>query len=136
MQSSADNLVPFAGSHSEADMCGLSAAYRSPVVAVQGVADGAAARGGSLVKQATTSTSFSAIKKIEERNSLLCRICNLTDGVVEETLELGRAVARAWRINLLEERQEELPDATKSAVHLILAPREIVSVEIEFARHA
>jgi mannosylglycerate hydrolase len=134
-------LVPYAGDHLAADVKGLSQRYRVPVMTLQGVWDGHAAGGAGLVRKSTPFACVSAIKRHEERDTLVVRLYNLAGGNVEETLAFARPVARAWRVSLLEERLGELavergapPDAPRSAgeLRVTLGPFEIVTLEVEF----
>jgi len=122
-------LVPFVGDCISADIKGMAAGWRTPVLVVQGVADNAIAGGASLLRKASTSTAISAVKQHAARDSLVVRLYNLTAEPVEETLTLGQNIVGAWMVGVLEARQEELV-AEGRVLRVALAPYRIVTVEI------
>ncbi len=109
--------------------------YRVPVAVGQGVRDGSVAGGRGLLRKSTSATSISAVKKHESRNTLVVRLYNLIGSPVDETLTLGVNVVRAWRTNLLEERQTPIDVEAPREVRLHLDPHEIVTIELELDRH-
>ncbi|MFQ5653333.1 MAG: alpha-mannosidase [Planctomycetota bacterium] len=127
-------VVPFAGSHLEAGIKGISLRYRTPVLAVQGVADGRVRGGEGLLARKTDRTSISAVKKHDTRDTLLVRLYNLGGEAVEEILVLGLDIVSAWRTNLLEERVSQLPVTGRREVTVPLKAHEIATVEMELDR--
>ena len=122
-------VVPFAGDCISADIKGMAAGWRTPVLVVQGVADNAIAGGVSFLRKASASTAISAVKQHAARDSLVVRLYNLTADPVEETLTLGQNIVGAWMVDLLEARQEELV-AEGRRLRVTVAPHRIVTVEI------
>ena len=89
-------------------------------------------RGGDGLLEVTTNlTCVTAIKKHDDRDTLLVRLYNLTGSPVKETLRFGRDVRGAWRANILEERGEPVATADKRSLRLTLAPHEIAGLEVE-----
>ncbi len=123
-------VVSYAGSYRDADICGWSQRFRTPVVAVQGVLDQHTPGDVGLLEQETNKTCITAIKKHESRDTLIVRLYNLTGDEVSETLTLGSPVKNAWRVSLLEERGETL-EAGGREIRLTLGPYQILTVELE-----
>jgi alpha-mannosidase len=125
-------LLPFAGDWLEAGVKSQSDAWRVPVLTKQGVEAGLVPGGQGLLAKANRRTAVTAIKRHEERDSLVVRVVNLTDEEVHETLALGPEVKQAWRTNLLEEREEQLEVSPGNIVRVGLSGCEIGTVELVF----
>ncbi len=125
-------VVPFSGDYLSADLKGLAQRWRVPVLAIQGVRDNAVPGGASLLRKTSIHTAITALKKHDNRDTLVVRLYNLTGSGVEETLILGRDIAEAWRVDLLETRGEPLPAVGRS-LPVTLEPHRIVTVEILLA---
>jgi alpha-mannosidase len=125
-------VAPFAGDYLDAGIKDLSQSYRSPVVSIQGVADSSMVGGQSLVEHRSRHTCVSAIKRHEDRETLIVRLYNLRKKPTNDSLEFDLDIASAWRTDILEERIAEL--ATKSDRHLDveLGAHEIVTLEVTF----
>jgi len=126
-------VVPFGGDCISADIKGLAARWRAPVLVVQGVADHAVAGGVSFLRKATSATAISAVKRHADRDTLVVRLYNLTANRVEEALTLGQNIVAAWMVDLLEVRQEEL-SAEGKLLRVTLEPHRIVTIEIALER--
>ena len=126
-------VVPFAGDYIDARLKSLSQRYRTPVAAIQGVADHRV-RGGSFLRKESNRTCVSAIKKHESRDTLVIRLYNLMSEKVDETLTFGRLVSAAWLIDLLEERSTELKSVAER-IELVFRPHEIVTIEVAFQKN-
>ncbi len=126
-------VVPFEGSYLEAGITELSQRFRTPVIAVQGVADQHMPGGAGLVEQASGNTCVTAVKKHATRDTLVVRLYNLTAEPVVETLTFGRQVKASWRVNLLEERQGTL-EVRERSMDLTLTPHEILTIEVAFGK--
>jgi alpha-mannosidase len=72
---------------------------------------------------------LSAIKQAEERPTTIVRLFNPGDVVADAVLSLDAPIARAFAVNLLEERQRELM-LTDEGIVLQLGPREIQTIEV------
>jgi len=108
----------------------VSQRWRNPVLTRQGVAAGAVP-GGSLLEKSNPRVAVSAIKRHEDRDTLVVRLWNQTGQPQRERLRLGRPATAVWLLDLLEERQEPLRQADDVAVDLL--PHRIVTLEIVFA---
>ena len=127
-------VAPFSGDWVEARIKDLGQRWRTPPLVFQGVEDQAVSGGDGLLEVTTNLTCVTAIKKHDDRDTLLVRLYNLTGSPVEETLRFGRDVRGAWRANILEERGEPVGSADKRSLRLTLAPHEIAGLEVEFGR--
>jgi alpha-mannosidase len=126
-------VVPFAGDYIDARLKSLSQRYRTPVAAIQGVADHRI-KGRSFLRKESNRTCVSAIKKHESRDTLVIRLYNLMSERVDETLTFGRLVSAAWSIDLLEERFTELK-SVGDRIELVFGPYEIVTIEVAFQKN-
>jgi len=129
-------LLPFAGDPLEADIKGASEVWRLPPVGGQGVSAGLVPGGRSLLRKANPRVAISAIKRHEERDTLVLRLWNLGGEQTEERIEFGRPLAGAWRTNLIEARGGALPLAGPAALEVELGPHAILGLELEFAADA
>ena len=98
---------------------------------VQGVVDGSTVGGDGLVSTSTQETAVSAVKRHEERDTLVVRLTNLIGRPVEETLAFGADLDGAWRVDLHESRLDALPVAGDRRVGVTLRPYEILTVEVQ-----
>ena len=126
-------VVPFAGDYIDARLKSLSQRYRTPVAAIQGVADHRI-KGRSFLRKESNRTCVSAIKKHESRDTLVIRLYNLMSEKADETLTFGRPVSAAWLIDLLEERFAEL-ESVADRIELAFRPYEIVTIEVAFQKN-
>ncbi len=127
-------VAPLAGDALEAGLPALSKRWRVQPLTRQGVEDGMREGGASLLSNSCDRVRVSAVKRHATRDTLVVRLCNLAGEPVEETLTLGRRVRAAWRTNLLEEREGELPVGSGYQIALTLGAHGIATVEIDFER--
>jgi alpha-mannosidase len=111
----------------------LSARFRSPLLTKQGVVDPAVPAEGSLLELREGRAAISAVKRHEARDSLVVRLYNPVGDPLRERLIFTLPVRSAWRVNLLEEREEAHPVEGRRELRLELRPHEIVTLELEFA---
>jgi len=126
-------VLPFAGDHMRANVKGVGRRWRVRPLSVQGVADQSVPGARGLLAKSATKTCISAIKKHESRDTLVVRLYNLTAKSVDETLTFGADVQSAFKINLLEEREGEIPTDGPQRLPLRFGPHEILTVEVELA---
>jgi len=125
-------LLPFAGDWLAAGVKGASDRWRAPLPTIQGVADGHVPGGGGLLEKSDPRAAVTAVKRCEDRDTLLVRLVNLSGERVTERLAAGRPVRGAWRCDALETRGEALPVEDGRVVAADLRPHEILGVEIAF----
>ena len=131
-------LVAFTGDALAAGVKAESDRFRIPLLTKQGVAEGSAAGGRSLVRLTGSRVCATALKRHESRDTLILRLCNLSgaeiDSASPESLRLGRAVGAAWRCDLLEDRVAPIPLSGPDRIPLTMRPCEILTIEVEFAQ--
>ncbi|MCA9785500.1 MAG: hypothetical protein KC488_03015, partial [Candidatus Cloacimonetes bacterium] len=108
-----------------------SLGWRAPLMLRQGVAEGSVAGGQGLLELEGPEIVISAVKRHEERDSLVIRVYNQSDDPRPAQLRLGVTASVAWRLNLLEERMVELEMTDPRCLSLLLRGHEITTVEIE-----
>jgi mannosylglycerate hydrolase len=126
-------VVPFSGDWIEADIKGISQLWRTPPVMVQGVEDLSVPGDEGLLEITGYKTCVTAIKKHDQRDSLVVRLYNLTGEKVEENIMTGRDISSAWRLNMLEERIEQINKENSRSVVFAPKPYEILSIELDFS---
>ncbi len=125
-------VAPVAGGALGAGLPALSKRWRVPPLTRQGVEDGMREGGASLLSTTRGEIRVSAVKRHAVRDTLVVRMCNLSDRPVDETLTLARRVREAWRTNLLEERGAGIAVTDGFQIPVSLGPHEIATVEIQF----
>jgi len=127
-------LLPFQGDWLSAGVKRVSECYQAPLILRQGVADGRLAGGTpGLLEHRAAELCVSAIKRHEERDTLLVRLYNTADAGAEDTLVFGRELEGAWRSDLLERRVAALPLEGGNRLRVTLGPHRILSLELQFA---
>ncbi len=71
---------------------------------------------------------LSAVRR-SERDTLIVRCYNITREPVEGTITCGLPTAGAYRVNLAEERQEQLPLRDQKTIAISVRPNEVLTVE-------
>ena len=122
-------VLPYAGGWTDADIPHQSLAWRRPPISLQGVED-QHKTGASLVTCPTPLVTLTAIKKHEQRDTLVIRAVNLAGAATAAVFEFGRPLVAAWRTTLLEDRLESLPSGDLR-LEVALTPHEIATIEVE-----
>jgi alpha-mannosidase len=125
-------VLPFTGRWLEVGVKAAAERWRTPVVSKQGVAEPSLPGGRGLFEKRGHRTSITAIKRHEERDTLVIRLYNLDSEPVEETLAFGLEVRSAWRVDLLEERIKPMSPTIDEELIVDLDPHEIATIEVEF----
>ncbi len=86
----------------------------------------------SFVEITSDKIALSAMKKSEERDSLILRLFNPTPEKVETELKFYNAVREVWLTNMNEERREKLEITNKNIIDLTFEHKKIKTVEIVF----
>jgi len=126
-------VLPYAGDFVSAGVKRWSERYRTPPLVVQGVEDQHLRGGAGLLRRTSAATAVTAVKRHEQRDTLVVRLYNLTPAPATETLVFGPRVRAAWRTDLLEERRDDLPVGGGHELQLPLGAHEIATLEVEFA---
>jgi alpha-mannosidase len=124
-------VMAYAGSWLDADVKGHGERWRVPPVSKQGVLAPSVPGGTGLLESTSPRTSVTAVKRCEDRDTLVVRVVNLAGEPTDETLVLGPTVRRAWRTSLLEERESALAPAGAHEVRIALGAHEIATLELE-----
>ena len=124
-------VQPLDGDWRKAKLKRTSLGWRAPLMLRQGVAEGSVAGGQGLLELEGPEIVISAVKRHEERDSLVIRVYNQSDDPRPAQLRLGVTASVAWRLNLLEERMVELEMTDPRCLSLLLRGHEITTVEIE-----
>lgn len=125
-------ILPFTGGLATTEVRERSAEFRVPPLSIQRSADSQRPTANGLLEVTGPTVAVSAIKKHEERDTLIVRLFNTGDEPTRATLRLGRPIAGAWQCALLEDRLNDVP-FEDSSVEVPLSPHEIRTVEIAFA---
>jgi alpha-mannosidase len=125
-------LLPLGGDRGRAELNQLNRRWRVPPLSLQGVAEGAVPGGTGLLEVRGDGVRVSAIKHHQTGKALVVRLYNPRAEPARAGLSLGRTIARAWRVDLLEAREEELAHEPRELA-VDLAPHAILTLEIEFA---
>jgi len=130
-------FVPRAEPPSEAELCDLGRRFLAPPSAVVGT-NGPA--GGSplgrrhsfltLDCEPEAAVALSALKKADDRNSVILRLFNPGDRPVEARVITARPLTAAFRTNLREQRQQPA-EVKDGRVTLALGPRKIATLDLE-----
>ena len=87
-----------------------------------------------MLKKSSNQTNVTMVKKHDKRDTLVIRLYNMTSNNISESLVLGLQVQKAWRINLLEERESEIEVREGAILDLKLSGCEIAGVEVQFCK--
>jgi len=90
----------------------------------------------SLLRIEPDSLVITAVKKCDSRDTVLVRLYNAASQRVRGKLFWGMPVAHAWKVNLLEERLEEITVFSNSRVDLDCPAWRITTVELEMSKSA
>jgi alpha-mannosidase len=126
-------VVAYAGDFLAAGVKRWSERWRTPPLVVQGVEEGHVAGGSGLFALDGEAVHVSAIKRHEDRDTLVVRLYNLGAARRAATLRFEPPLAGAWRTDLLEQRLCDLMIGGDHDVVVELGPHEIATVEVDFA---
>ena len=100
--------------------------------------EGAGKGGGTLPKElsfveiTSKKIALSAMKKSEERDSLVLRLYNPTMENVETELKFYNKIREVWLTNMNEERREKLDITDKNMIALSFGHKKVQTVEVIF----
>ncbi len=125
-------LLPFTDDSVSSDVRQRSAMFRVHPVSIQGSPLTDSDRRHGLLEVSGTGIATSAIKKHDERDTLIVRLYNTTGTDQTAALTTDQPIARAWETSLLEVRLDAVPSSA-SLVEYGLGPHQIATLEIAFA---
>jgi alpha-mannosidase len=125
-------LYPHFGNWEDGEVFAQTYRHFAPVRAFQcGISAGDLPPRLSFLRLQPNGLVLSAVKKCEERDSLIVRFFNPTEKAVEGHLHLARPIRKAYLTNLNEERMRPLPLGDSGDLRLEVPHKKIVTVELE-----
>jgi mannosylglycerate hydrolase len=124
-------LLPFSGSRHAAGVRRVGQRWRAPVPVIQGVGDGSLAGDRGLLRVDAADAIVTALKRHEERDTLVVRLFNPRAEPVEARLVPGPTLRGATLLNLLEEATDVHPGIEDGMVVVSLPPHRIQTVELD-----
>ncbi len=133
------SVAPFSGNLLDAGIKDTSERYRTPPISHQGVSHQMRPGGHSLFEKTNSKVNITAIKKSENDDRLIIRLCNLSSEAVCEILNFELIVLDAFTVDLLEEPLivdcvEPIITHGGSRIRISLDPYSILSIAVEFDR--
>jgi alpha-mannosidase len=124
-------ILPHDGARSVAELVEAAAAFNAPFRVWQtDHHTGTAPSTDSFLQLEPVGLQLSAVKRAEDRDSVIVRCFNTTDQPVVGTLQVPGAWRAAYRTNLDEQRLESLA-VSRGTLTLQVEPWQIVTVELE-----
>jgi mannosylglycerate hydrolase len=125
-------LYPHFGNWEAGEVFAATYRHLAPVRAFQcGIPDGDLPPRMSFLVLEPSSLVLSAVKRCEERDSLIVRFFNPTEKELAGRLRLYRPIRKAHLTNLNEERIGLLPVTASGELHLAVPHKKIITVELE-----
>ena len=123
-------IMPHAGDWRAAGIYGEADRFQLPLETAQaGKGGGEMPKQMSFVEVQPSDIALSAMKKCDERDSLIVRLFNPTPDAATCEITFHRPVAEAWLTNLNEERREKLATSANS-VRVPFSHKQIVTLEV------
>ncbi|MGH7494660.1 MAG: alpha-mannosidase [bacterium] len=125
-------VMPYSGNAMRANLQNFAQDFRVPVL--EELCKG---RHGNLPAEFSLfqcepeSLVVTAIKKCESRNTTIVRLYNTSSERVKGKMAWGMPVLHAWRVNMSEERLEEIPVLAKSRLEIEVPAWRILTLELE-----
>ncbi len=128
-------IFPYAGAAEKLNLAAVAESYRVPLFEEQCTgAGGSLPAQFSLLQCEPACLTITAIKRCEQRNTTIVRLYNASTERVRGHLAWGLPISHAWRVNLAEERLEEITVYAKSRLELDIPAWRIVTLELEAGR--
>ena len=126
-------IIPHAGDWREGGLYGEADRFVLPLETAQaGKGGGEMPQRLSYVEVGPADVSLSAMKKCDERDSMILRLFNPTDDAVTGTVTCHGLISEAWLTNMNEERREQLT-ADGNSVSVPMGHKQIVTLELILA---
>jgi alpha-mannosidase len=136
-------IMPYSGNWEKANVATWAQRFRVPMLekvcrpATTGTPErafGPLPADFSLLRTEPDSLVITAVKKCDSRDTVLVRLYNASHQRVRGKLHWGLPVSHAWKVNLLEERLEEVTVFSNSRVDLDCPAWRITTVELEMSK--
>ena len=125
-------IMPHAGDWQEGGLYRETDQFVLPLETAQaGKGGGEMPKQLSYVEVGPEEISLSAMKKCDERDSMILRLFNPTDDKIDGKVTCHQAIKEAWLTNMNEERREQLV-ADGNSVLVPFAHKQIVTLELVF----
>ena len=125
-------VMPYSGNASKANLQNLAQDFLVPVLEdLCKSGHGNLPAEFSLFQCESEGLVVTAIKKCESRNTTIVRLYNTSGERVKGKLAWGMPVMHAWRVNMSEERLEEIPVLAKSRLEIEVPAWRILTLELE-----
>ena len=126
-------IMPHAGDWQQGGLYRAADRFVLPLETAQaGKGGGEMPKQLSFVDVGPAEISLSALKKCDERDSMILRLFNPTDDEVTGQIACHRPIHEAWITNMNEERREQLT-ANGNSISVPFGHKQIVTLEIIFA---
>jgi len=123
-------IMPHAGDWLKAGLCSEADRFVLPLETAQaGKGGGEMPKQLSFVEVGPEQISLSAMKKCDERDSVILRLFNPTDDAIEGRVACYRPIQEAWLTNMNEERREQLT-IDGNSVSVLFSHKQIVTLEV------
>jgi mannosylglycerate hydrolase len=73
--------------------------------------------------------AVTAVKKAQDRNSIIVRVFNPTDKTIKANMQTGFDYKETYLVNLNEERQEKIQSASNGTIEMKITGKKIVTIE-------
>ncbi|MCL4506806.1 MAG: glycosyl hydrolase-related protein [Chloroflexi bacterium] len=124
-------VLPYAGRWEDDDVMRESRAFAVPLLPVLTTRHaGIIPVDHSLLQIEGDGIDVTAIKRCEERNSMLVRMVNLSSDSQPITLNAGVPCVHAYELDLAEKRHQPLQLDADGSLRVMLRPRQIVTLEL------
>ncbi|MDZ7343224.1 MAG: glycosyl hydrolase-related protein, partial [candidate division KSB1 bacterium] len=128
-------IMPYTGNWQKADLPLAAQQFRTPLLSKLCLGPGGALPADfSLFHIEPKSIVVTAIKKSEQRDTIIVRLFNASALRFKGKLSWGLPVARAWKLSLLEERLEETTVFSNSRIDIDFPAWRIVTLELEMSK--
>jgi alpha-mannosidase len=126
-------IMPHAGDWQTAGLYGEADRFVLPLETAQaGKGGGEMPKQVSFVEVCPAEIALSAMKKCDQRDSMILRLFNPTSAAVSGTIRFHRPIAEAWLTNMNEQRREQLEPNGKSLA-VPFGHKRIVTLEVILA---
>ena len=123
-------IMPHAGGWNDAGLYGEADRFTLPLETAQaGKGGGQMPKQLSFVEVGPEEIQLSALKKCDQRDSMILRVFNPTDHAVEGDVSFHRPIHEAWLTNMNEERREQLV-VDENTISVPFGRKQIITLEV------
>ena len=123
-------IMPHAGDWQQAGLYREADQFVLPLETAQaGKGGGGMPKQLSFLEVGPEEITLSAMKKCDERDSMILRLFNPTDDAIEGTISCHQDIKEAWITNMNEERREQLT-VSGTSINVPFAHKQVITLEI------